>query len=633
MDIFMKISKELFVFIVFLVVPLITWMHFSPALAATVTVSNTNDSGVGSLRDAISIAAPGDTIDFSVTVIGTIKLTSGEIVINKSLTISGPGAATLAISGNKASRLFNITDGTVTISGLTLRDGNVPGSNGIGGAILMGDCHPAVNSTLTVNNCIFTNNHIPGTYGAGGAIFGCMCGDLTITNTIFTGNSAGYDGGAIWYISQNGKLIINGSTFSNNAATNGDGGAIEFCPPNEVGPRLFSVTDTTFSNNYAGGNTTWAGGGGGIYICCANNTVTISGSTFSGNTAQGYGGGLYNCCGASATHGASTVTITNSTFSGNTAATWSGGGIMADGPVILDSVTMSGNSSPVRVGGGGGGIYTDAPGFSTLRNTIIANSTSGGNCAGDAVTSLGHNLSSDSTCDFGATGDMNNTNPNLGPLADNGGPTRTHALLYGSPAIDGGDPLEYPPTDQRGVSRPLGLAPDIGAYEYEFSPVMPYEGTLGTIVTISAPGFGTKKGKVLIGGLATKVTNWTDTAITTVITKAPPPGVYDLVLKLKEPKGAVITLPDAFAIMAPNIASVVPSSGVEETVITISGSFFGTKKGKVYLRDKSCKVSSWSMDTITFIVPKKMAPGLYNLTVTNKVDSDTLADGFTIVVP
>ncbi len=160
------------------------------------------------------------------------------------------------------------------------------------------------------------------------------------------------------------------------------------------------------------------------------------------------------------------------------------------------------------------------------------------------------------------------------------------------------------------------------------------EGTIGTVFTIMDSGFGAKKGKVLIGGAATKVANWTDTAITAVITKAPPPGVYDLVVTLKEPKGAApIIMPDPFTIMAPDRASVVPDSGVAGTAVTISGNFFSSKKGKVYLGDQSCKVSSWSMDTITFVVPKKLAPGLYDVTVSNKLDSDTLADAFTIIIP
>jgi predicted outer membrane repeat protein len=427
------------------------WAIISSALAATVTVTNTNDSGAGSLRNAISSAAPGDTIDFSVT--GMITLTSGEITIDKNLTISGPAASSLAISGNNASRIFYISSGTIVISNVTIQNGSADW----GAAIYIDNA----SVVLTLDSCVFSGNHSNGTYTDGGAIFALPTGDLTINNSVFSGNSAGDEGGAIWYDDANGKLTISHSTFVDNTASTGDGGAIEYNPPNTVGTRLFSITDSTFSNNSAGGE------GGAVYICCANNTITISGSTFSGNTAGADGGGLYNCCGASGGDLASTVSITNSTFSGNTATSYYGGGITAEGPVVLNYVTMNGNGAPA-----GGGIYTDEAGFSTLSNTIVANSTPGGNCGGSPVTSLGHNLSSDNTCSFAGTGDMNNTNPLLDMLADNGGPTRTHALLSGSPAIDGGDPLEFPPIDQRGMKRPVGLAPDIGAYEFSLTPTL-----------------------------------------------------------------------------------------------------------------------------------------------------------------
>jgi hypothetical protein len=123
--------------------------------------------------------------------------------------------------------------------------------------------------------------------------------------------------------------------------------------------------------------------------------------------------------------------------------------------------TLSGNFAA-----SGGGIHNDTGGTATLKNTIIANSVSGGECAGSLV-SLGNNLDSANTCGLGVAGDLSNTNPKLGPLQDNGGPTLTHALLEGSPAIDAGDDSAAPATDQRGVSRPQGAASDIGAFELE----------------------------------------------------------------------------------------------------------------------------------------------------------------------
>jgi len=152
------------------------------------------------------------------------------------------------------------------------------------------------------------------------------------------------------------------------------------------------------------------------------------------------------------------------------------------------------------------------------------------------------------------------------------------------------------------------------------------EGTIGTQITITGSDFGTKKGKVLIGGMAIKIAKeaWTPTSITGVIKKPLPPGIaYDVVLQLKEPQGVdPITLSGAFTVMAPEIGTVDPNTGAEGTEVEISGNFFSTKKGKVYLGEKKCKVSSWGMDTITFFVPKttkSFPPGTYPLKVTNKV--------------
>jgi len=165
-------------------------------------------------------------------------------------------------------------------------------------------------------------------------------------------------------------------------------------------------------------------------------------------------------------------------------------------------------------------------------------------------------------------------------------------------------------------------------------------GTISTQLTITGSGFGSKKGKVLIGDAALKVTSWTPDSITGVIKKFLPPGIaYDVVLQLKEPKGATpITLPGAFTMMAPEITSVVPNSGAEGAIIEITGSFFSTK-GKVYLGEKKCKVLLWEMNAgngtsrIQFVVPAKMQPGPYDLMITNKVGSHTLPNGFAIAVP
>jgi len=203
-----------------------------------------------------------------------------------------------------------------------------------------------------------------------------------------------------------------------------------------------------------------AGSGGGILN--TGGTLTLTNSTVSSNATRLEGGGITN---------RGTTTLLNSTVSGNSAADGFGGGIYNNftGKLTLLNSTVSRNSA---ADGSGGGISN--AGVAQLQNTIVANSLSGGNCSGVAITSLGHNLSSDGSCAFAEAGDLNNTDPMLGPLANNGGPTQTHALLPGSPAIDAGSSDCPPPaTDQRGVSRPqdgdggAGAVCDVGAFELE----------------------------------------------------------------------------------------------------------------------------------------------------------------------
>jgi hypothetical protein len=222
------------------------------------------------------------------------------------------------------------------------------------------------------------------------------------------------------------------------------------------------INNTTISGNSAFT-------GGGIYN---RGTVTISSSTISGNAAfkegcqddcHTRGGGIYN---------RGTVTISNSTISGNGASsnciiacTAYGGGINNDGTLTISNSTIGGNGAGV-----GGGIA----GTVILQNSIVANSPSGGNCYG-TMTSKGYNLSSDNTCDFNGSGDLNNTDPKLGQLGNHSGPTQTIPLLSGSPAIDAGNPSgctdgngHLLKTDQRGFPRPdkedTGGC-DMGAYE------------------------------------------------------------------------------------------------------------------------------------------------------------------------
>jgi hypothetical protein len=243
-----------------------------------------------------------------------------------------------------------------------------------------------------------------------------------VTNSVFEGNSAKWGGGIDL---EGGILDVSYSTFSDNTAASGAG----------------------LSNQYAG-------------------RLTLRYSTVSSNTAIGPGGGIAS---------ADWLTVTHSTVSGNMAGS-NGGGLNVGKALTLTHSTLSDN----RSSGNGGGIYGNrTAGY--MANSIIANNPSGGNCNGD-ITSQGYNLDSDGTCNLTGPGDQPNTEPMLGPLQDNGGPTWSHALLTGSPALDAGNcPGET--ADQRGFARPFDLhlvsnvadGCDIGAVEYQTKPVVGLE--------------------------------------------------------------------------------------------------------------------------------------------------------------
>lgn len=231
--------------------------------------------------------------------------------------------------------------------------------------------------------------------------------------------------------------LTNVSLISNTVSSSGNGGALYF------NGGALNLSDSTLSGNSAGNN------GGAIYTLNAV-TLTISASTFYNNSAKN-GGGLYLSANGAAA-------LLNSTFSANRAANGSGGGIRNYGALTLTHVTFANNSATST-----GGAFRSS-GTATLKNTLLANSLISGNCNG-AFTSLGGNLSSDTSCAASliGPGDRNNLNPLLNTLQDNGGPTFTHALLASSPAINTGNLAHCAPADQRGQTRDPQC--DIGAYE------------------------------------------------------------------------------------------------------------------------------------------------------------------------
>jgi hypothetical protein len=387
----------------------------SPASdAATVTicpnssiVTNANDSGPGSLRQAILDACDGATITFDMNqVVSPIMLTTGELLINKNLTIQGSGG--LTISGNNARRIFRIASGAVTISGLTITQGRANSSSspaGIGGAIYNA-------GNLTLDSCIISNNNAD---SSGGGIYNFTGGMLTITNSTLSGNTAnGASGG--------GALVdFNGSTLN--------------------------VSNSTISGNTA------AGQGGGLLN--QNSTATFKNTTVSGNTAgvNGDGGGIENHASAG---GTAILTLTNCTIANNTAKRGSaivtvdlfGNAIKAE--TVIANTLVAGNTGPNFF----------------VSGTHVQLTDQGNNLDSDGTSGLTNGVNGNKVGTSGSP-----INSLLGALANNGGPTMTIALLPGSPALDAGRNVAATnvglTNDQRGAgfNRIVNGTVDVGAFE------------------------------------------------------------------------------------------------------------------------------------------------------------------------
>jgi len=381
------------------------------AAAETCVVDRLTDAGEGQglrgdLRFCINQAMDGDVITFEVT--GTINLTGALPNLTRSISIEGPGASLLTVrqaTDYGISSIFAVRNATVSVSGLTVANAD---NFGIANA-----------GTLMISNSTVSGNG-HGSYGGG--IWNDIGRTMSITNSVVSGNG---DGGGI---DNRGTMTVSNSTIAGNSGY-----------------------------DYQGDS----GYGGGIRN---GGTLTISNSTISDNSAYGgaigaFGGGILNW---------GTLTIGNSTISGNLAfggAISNGGGIVNGGMLTISNSTISGNGAEY-----GGGIFN--AGTMSARNTILANNTapSGTPDLAGSLGSLGYNLIGNSS---GGSGfdetDLLNVDPLLGSLQDNGGPTFTHALLGGSPAIDAGDNSDAPEWDQRGEGFPRivnGII-DIGAYEVQ----------------------------------------------------------------------------------------------------------------------------------------------------------------------
>jgi hypothetical protein len=455
------------------------------AEAATFTVSNLNDSGPGSLRQAIQDAnqdeTTADDIVFASGLSGTISVGTGTsygLYPETPMNIQGPGASQITLRGvNDVDYVvftgagYGASPGVpITISGVTITGGNA-------------------------NNSKFSYS--------GGGVYN-RDANLTLSNTVVTGNHADYDGGGIYTDSASGSLTLINSTVSGNDATPTDtasyGGAI-----------YSKYSDVTIRNSTVSGNRT-GGDGGAIYMSSGGGTggsLSVENSTIANNASLAHGpddegGGVWICCGD------------------------------AGQSVDIRSSTITGNS----VGGTrglGGGVYTDVPSSAVnIRNTIVANNTAttgndlylleGGQVGFSLIKDLANSTAP--TYSISSTGpNITGQDPQLGGLANNGGPTQTQLPAASSPVIDKGNSFGLS-SDQRGVLRPIdfpafpnaGDGSDIGAVELQPSNAFKLgklkrnkkKGTAKQLVILPLPDAGTVtiKGK----GLKTKTRQVTGAA-------------------------------------------------------------------------------------------------------------------------
>jgi CSLREA domain-containing protein len=414
-------------------------------------------NGICTLRAAIQEAsafANPDTINVPA---GTYDLTrtgaddtavNGDLDLVGPVTLRGAGPAATIIDANAINdRVFHVFTGTTTIAGVTLQNGRA-------------------------------NN-------AGGAVFVRLAATLTLSDTLVTGNSAGHDpgqnravGGGIYNV---GSLTLISTIVSSNSVTN--------TAAQPAGGGIFNLGAFTMTGSLIQGNVT-LGSGGGLSI--ASGEAVIDGSTLSGNQAR-FGGGIES--------DSPDLQLVNSTLSANRADRDGGGLYVEFGQTRLYNVTVTGNQANAEEDGtfSGGGLRRAGPGTITLLNSLVAGNSrtvwsdpvpllENNDCAG-TLNSAGANYVGDLDlpCVVTGTAPLTGGFAGLGPLADNGGPTPTHALRPGSPAIDAGEaggctgPLGVPLLhDQRGTTRPLlgqhNRRCDLGAFEYVPPVLVPFVG-------------------------------------------------------------------------------------------------------------------------------------------------------------
>ncbi len=326
--------------------------------AATDTVTNSLDSGPGSLRDVVASASAGDSIVFAATTNGVpIVLASGEISFSKSLYIIGNGPTTTTINGSAMGRIFNISNaGTSSLENLGLSNGNAT----IGGAVL------SSMTTLDIVNCRLNNNTATGPMATdgGGALY-VIDGTVSVDSSEFflnTATGASGSGGAIW---SNGDLTVSNSSIRLNQANRAGGGI-------EIGGSATSVTTlskTNLDSNSVSLSTASPGNGGGLHIT-GPGMVSVDKGTVNGNTAASEGGGLWNNQGQMDIDG----TIIKDNIASGDMSTNGGGGVFNNGGYVEISAAVIQNNRADGTAGSGGGIFSVADTVFVRQSFITNNS-------------------------------------------------------------------------------------------------------------------------------------------------------------------------------------------------------------------------------------------------------------------
>ena len=485
-------------------------LGLSASAQAAITVANQNDSGPGSLREAIANASPGGLVSVPA---GTYTLTGEALHVGKSLSIVGASTASTVIRGNGTQGVFYILGpGDVSLSDMTIRDGSLAG-NGSGAGI------SSVNADLDLDRVAVVHNKIDAD-GASGSAGGSASGagvffvgpSLEVSNSSIDENVAsavggeGKNGGSVsgaglFAVINTGRMKIAQTGFDGNTAdVRGGQGASSSAQHGgtisgvgffvvENSASASRIEDSSFTANVADvsggpGGENGSIDGGGLFD--VNNTapslfgdLTIADNVIRGTGAggSGSGGGLFVV--ANQTVSAFNLTIASNRFDGAIAAVGVGGNAyLINNTLVKDSIVAGGVGKPTY-----------------------------GNCLVSGAKSLGYNIDSTEECGFTAPTDKQNTDPQLGPVQNNGGPTPTMLPAGGSPAVDQGTALS--PADQRGVGRPIdfpsianaagGDGSDIGAVELQPVSALTLakprlnkkKGTATVTATIPAPSAGT----------------------------------------------------------------------------------------------------------------------------------------------